>query len=301
MRNLTQQSADRAAACPERNSNGSKAAYSTIGFIDRTVEEALEGIAAAGFCQTEILGQEPHVAQPLMGQPLRQFCTRLESLGLRATTVHAPMGYNVLGAPEENWRREKVQVLASYLRFAGALDATDLIIHAVPNPGFVPNADDPAVPGLIRQAVFDSLDDLVPVAEEASVRILLENLPYDCEYPYLTMGELRPLVDQYPAEQVGLVVDTGHAWTLKLDPAAEIHVAGCRLGGLHLQDVDGAAPNDQHWVPTHGDLDWDAIRRALGQVRYVGLWTFEVAHARHGETPEQLAQLTREVAISWGL
>lgn len=301
MTNLTPQSADRAAAGPERNSNGSKAAYSTVGFMDRKVEEALEAIAAAGFCQTEILGQEPHVAQPLTGRPLGQFCTRLESLGLRAATVHAPMRRNVLGAPEENWRREKVQVLGSYLRFAGALGATDLVIHAVPNPCFVPNADDPAVPGLIRQAVSRSLDDLVPVAAQASVRILLENLPYDCEYPYLAMPELKLLVDQYPEEQVGLVVDTGHAWTLKQYPAAEIHVADSRLGGLHLQDVDFAEPNDQHWVPTHGGLDWEAIRRALERVRYGGPWTFEVANARYGESPEQLAHLTREVAKSWGL
>ena len=275
--------------------------YSTIGFVDRSVEKALAAIAAAGFPQAEILGQEPHVAVPPTGQALSEFRRLLEDLGLRGRTVHAPMADNVLGAPEENWRREKVGVLGTYVQFAGALGASDIIMHPVPNPGFVPNANDPAAPGLIRDAVPRSLDELIPVAEKAGVCILLENLPYDCDYPLLTMQELRPLVDGYPEEYLGLVLDTGHAWTLKKDPALEIYAAGPRLRGLHLQDVDFSEPSDNHWVPTHGGLDWKAIRSALSEVQYAGPWTFEVARARHGESPEDLARITREVAQGWGL
>ncbi len=275
--------------------------YSTIGFVDRSVAKALAAIAAAGFPQAEILGQEPHVAVPLTGQALSEFRTLLDDLGLHARTVHAPMTHNVLGAPEENWRREKVGVLGTYVQFAGALGASDIIMHPVPNPRFVPNANDPAIPGLIRDAVPHSLDELIPVAEKTGVRILLENLPYDCDYPLLTMQELRPLVDGYPEECLGLVLDTGHAWTLKKDPALEVYAAGPRLGGLHLQDVDFSEPNDDHWVPTHGGLDWKAIRRALSEVEYAGPWTFEVANPRHGESPEDLVRITREVAQGWGL
>jgi len=265
------------------------------------VEKALAGIAAAGFPQTEILGQEPHIAAPLTGQALSDFRNLLDKLGLRARTVHAPMMDNVLGAPDENWRREKMQVLASYIQFAGAIGATDIIIHPVPNPRFVPDPNDPAIPELIGDAVPRSLDELIPVAEKAGIRILLENLPYHCDYPFLTMRELRPLVDEYPERWLGLVLDTGHAWTLKNDPVSEIYAAGPRLGGTHLQDVDFSAPNDNHWVPTHGGLDWQAIRHALSEVQYAGPWTFEVANARHGESPDDLAHITREVARGWGL
>ena len=88
------------------------------------------------------------------------------------------------------------------------------------------------------EATRRSLDELVPVANTTGVRMLLENLPYACHYPFLVMGELRPLVDAYPEAAVGLVVDTGHAWTSGNDPAAEIRTAGSRLWGTHLQDVD---------------------------------------------------------------
>lgn len=276
--------------------------YSTVSFTDRDVEAALDAIAEAGFTQAEILGQGPHVEAPLTGQALLDFRSRREARGLNGGTVHAPMGRYVLGAPEEEWRREEVAVLADYVRFTAGVGAFAIVIHPIPNARFVTDPDDPQLPRRMRDAVLRSLDDLVPVAGKAGVRILLENLPYHGDFPLLTMKELRPLVDSYPAEALGLVIDTGHAWTLKNDPVGEIRAAGSRLWGTHLQDVDRDDPQDNHWVPTHGGLDWDAIRAALAEVNYAGAWTFEVGqHGRNDETPEQLARLTRELADAWGL
>ena len=275
--------------------------YSTLGFGDRDVEEALDAVAAAGFDRAEILGQDPHLSVVPQGRELTDFRARLEARGLDQGTVHAPLTRNVLRAPEEDWRREKVAVLASYIRFTAAIGAASTIVHPVPNPIFVPDADHPEIPGRIRDAVHRSLDELVPVAAESGVRILLENLPYDCAYPFRGMQELRPLVDAYPEQALGLVIDTGHAWTARNDPAGEILTAGPRLWGTHLQDVDFDDPQDNHWPPTHGGLDWESIRAAMGQVGYAGQWTFEVAAGRRGETPEELARATRQVADQWGL
>jgi len=166
---------------------------------------------------------------------------------------------------------------------------------------FVDEPDRPELPELMQEAARRSLDDLVPVARRAGVRMTLENLPYRHSYLLDNMSQLRALVDSYPPECVGLVIDTGHAGTAGKDPADEIRIAGDRLYGTHLQDVDGREPDDQHWVPTHGDLDWDAIRQALRDVGYSGAWTFEVANGRNGETPEELARLTRELAEKWEL
>ena len=279
----------------------SNISYSTLGFVDRDVEAALDGVAAAGFTQTEIMGQAPHLAVPPTGKALADFRARLAARGLRARTVHAPLTRNVLGAPEEGWRLEVVEVLASYLRLAGGLEATEVVIHPVPNPIFVPEGDHPEVARRIADAVPRSLDRLVPIAGREGVRILLENLPYSCGYPFLGLPELRPLVEDDPEEQLGLVSDTGHAWTMKREPSREIEIAGSRLRGTHLQDVDYEDPNDNHWPPTQGGLDWSAIRKALASVGYPGPWTFEVARGTRGETPEQLARLTRQVARSWDL
>ncbi|NKB65459.1 MAG: TIM barrel protein [Candidatus Latescibacteria bacterium] len=275
--------------------------YSSSGFADRDVEAALDAIVAAGFTQAELCGQDPHVEVLPRGRALDQFRARLEGRGLAGGTVHAPMRKNVLGAPEEDWRRDKVEVLSAYLRFTGAIGYRSMVIHPVPNPIFVRDPERAELPGAMVAAARRSLDELVPVARAAGVRMLLENLPYDCAYPLLTMEELRPLVDDYPEEAVGLVVDTGHAWTIGRDPAEQIRIAGKRLAGTHIQDVDGANPQDNHWLPGQGDLNWSDIRGALAEIDYTGPWTFEVIVARRGESAEELARLTRQVANQWGL
>ena len=211
------------------------------------------------------------------------------------------MTRNVLGAPEENWRLEVVEILANYLRLAAALEATEVIIHPVPNPIFVPEGDDPEVARRIADAVPRSLDRLVPVAESESVRMLLENLPYSCGYPYLGMQELRPLVDSYPEEQLGLVIDTGHAWTMKRDPSREIELAGSRLRGTHLQDVDYDETQRQPLGPDSWRTGLVGHPQGAGLGRISRSLDFEVARGTQGETPDQLAHMTRQVARSWGL
>ena len=137
--------------------------------------------------------------------------------------------------------------------------------------------------------------------------MLLENLPYNHDikaatggdYPLISMRELSTFVEAYPPDQVALVIDTGHAWTDRHDPVAEIEAAGDRLWGTHLQDVDAEEPNDNHWVPTYGGLDWPAICAALRRIEYPGAWTFEVINGRKGESPDELARQTHAVASSW--
>ena len=272
--------------------------YSTAGFIDRNVEAALDAIAVANFSHAEILGQEPHVARPPKGKALVEFRKRLEDRGLK-TSVHAPLKKNILGAPNENWRLEKVEVLSDYIRFAGAIDAKEIVVHPVPNPIFVNKPDDLSLSITILDSARRSLEKLIPIAQQAGVRILLENLPYVCNYPLLTMRELRPFVDEYPQEYVGLVVDTGHAAILGDEPAKEILIAGDRLCGVHLHDMDYSSPEDKHWVPTHGSLDWNSIKLALDKVKYEGHWTFEVINGRHGETPDELAINCYQISNNW--
>ena len=95
--------------------------YSTAGFNDRNVEDALDAIAEAGFSQTEIQGQAPHLDEPLTGPALAAFRARLKNRGLSARTIHAPQKRYALGVPDEDWRRENIVELESYIEFAVSL------------------------------------------------------------------------------------------------------------------------------------------------------------------------------------
>ena len=285
--------------------------YSTSGFRDHQLDRALDTIVEAGFRCVEY-SIDYHASEDRPGRFAETARRELERCGVTATTVHGPARTNVLGAPTEEWRKEKVETLADALRFSGNIGATGMVIHGIPNPMFLPkdremrSLYEPMVSAMKR-----SVDELVPVAQETGVRMLLENLPYNCDlkhigggggdYPLMNMAELRAFVDDYPGDQVGLVVDTGHAWTGGTDPVDDIMAAGDRLWGTHLQDVDAIEPADNHWVPTHGGLNWRQILSALKSIGYRGTYTFEVINGRHGESADQLARLTYEIATEWGL
>ena len=275
--------------------------YGTVGFRDRDLETALRGVAAAGYTHMEMSSLEPHLYRILEGAELASLHQLIRDCGLSVGTVHAPLGRAVIAAPEERWRVENVGLFSDYLRLSGDLGAGGMVIHPVPNPSDLDGPGSPELTRIIGDAARRSLDELVPVALASSVRMLLENLPFAGPFPLLTMTELSHLVEPYPEEAVGLVIDTGHAWTIGNDPAAEIRAAGDRLWGTHLQDVDGENPRDNHWAPTQGDLDWPAIREALLDVGYRGLWTFEIIYPRHDESDQQLAQMTYDTARELGL
>jgi len=115
-----------------------------------------------------------------------------------------------------------------------------------------------------------SIDDLIPTAEKTGVRFNLENLPYQCDYPYRTMKELRVLIDDYPKECVGLIIDTGHVGVLRDDPVAEINAAGDRLCGTHIHDVVGKTNDGDHRVNKSGSSFFGGVSLRMNRPRPPG-------------------------------
>ena len=275
--------------------------YSTAGLKDRGIEQALDVVANIGFPQVEVSARDPHLGHRLTGKDLSEFLSRVESRGLKIRTMHAPSGHTTLGTTNKEWRKQEIATLHNYILFLSDLGGTDMVIHPIPNPKIVENAFDPETADLVKEGVSISLDRLVPVAQEAGIRINLENLPYRCNYPYLTMATLRPLVDPYPSEHLGLILDTGHVGVLGNDIVEEIRSAGSRLCGTHLHDAEGKEDGSDHRGPTRGYLNWDDLLATLKEIDYQGPYTFETSVPAIGETPEELAAFTRRFALASGM
>ena len=280
----------------------------TFAFSDRGLEAALDAIGEAGFAQAELWGAEPHIGTPSVREQARVRAI-LDGHSVRARTMHAPTGRYTLGATDEDWRHECIAVFKEYVRLAGSLGLTEIVIHPIPAHDWVPDIDDPKLPPRIREAVQRSLDDLMPTIEKSGTRVTLENLPRLNGMPLRTMKELRAVVDGYPDKALGLILDTGHAAVLGLDPVDEVHAAGERLCGTHIHDIDvrtqvpvppwATVGRVDHHSPTLGNLDWAAMRKAFTEIGYTGPWTSGATMPSHGESREELAREVTDWMASW--
>jgi sugar phosphate isomerase/epimerase len=115
------------------------------------------------------------------------------------------------------------------------------------------------------------------------------------------MAELRPLVDPYPTEHLGLILDTGHVGVLGNEIVDEIRAAGPRLRGTHIHDVEGSEDGMDHRGPTRGFLNWDDLLGTLKEINYPGPYTFETIIPAESETLDELAAYTRRFAVERGL
>ncbi|HTS98694.1 MAG TPA: sugar phosphate isomerase/epimerase [Streptosporangiaceae bacterium] len=149
---------------------------------------------------------------------------------------------------------------------AAALGADVLVLVG---GGLVPGSRDL---GLARRMVTDAVADLVPVAERAGVRLGVEALhPMFCadRCVLARLGDAVDLALRFPAEAVGVVVDTYHVWWDSL-LAAELARARGRIACFQLADWVRPLPADVLLGRGHlGDGDID-LARITGQVLAAG-------------------------------
>ena len=235
---------------------------------------ALESIAALGFRATELFaeGEMWKAPGPREAEEIRN---ALERYGIDAATLHTPLtGVNIASSNDE-LRKQSILRIAESIRFAADIGVRTAIVHPTgkPGPGESPYTLENT--GITMKIAHDSVGSLVKVAQEAGIRIALENLSSAglvCR-PLESMEELRAFICGFPAEYVGLCLDTGHSCLSGLDPARQARIGSERLWALHIQDVDGV--KDRHWVPGQGIIDWSSLGQALSDIDFSGDWTIE--------------------------
>jgi len=185
---------------------------------------------------------------------------------VRPASVHALFGgARDISVLDEVARRRAVEDGQSAIELAGDLGADFVVVHASGEP--VEDADRAARIGQCRK----SLIEMAEVAQQRSVRIVVELLPRTCLGR--TVEELEELLDGLDREALGVCLDTNH----NMDRWAEM--PGCatalddQLWALHISDYDGV--DEKHQMPGEGVLDWGAFVAALRGIDYHGPFNYE--------------------------
>jgi sugar phosphate isomerase/epimerase len=144
--------------------------------------------------------------------------------------------------------------------------------------------------GLARRMVADAIADLVPFAQELGVRLGIEALhPMFCadRSVIASMGEAVDLALGFPADVVGVVVDTYHVWwDTRL--AAEIARAAGRIVSYQVCDWTVPLPADTLLGRGHlgdGVIDFGPISAAVTAAGYQGYVEVEIFNADVWDAP----------------
>ena len=245
-------------------------------------EKAFEMAAKAGFDCVDISLADMSVdenciyLQPDWLEQCRRLRAYAESFGLTINQTHAPIKQN-----HAQWQEgEKDKVIARMGRavlVSGALGARNVVVHPLQYWNYL-NTD----PKEILETNLEFYGALIPYAQEAGVKIAIENMwqnhKYNknitlsvCSSPY----EHREYVDacNAMAPVFTACLDVGHCVLTGHDPAKSIEVLGERLQALHIHDVDGI--EDSHTCPLTLNVDFESIMEALRKVNYPGEFNLE--------------------------
>jgi sugar phosphate isomerase/epimerase len=111
-------------------------------------------------------------------------------------------------------------------------------------------------------AVFASLETLLPEAERRGIRLGLENRYYFYEIP--DFEEIGMVLGRFRSKNIGYWHDVGHAQVQEYKGIARqrelLEAYGDDLIGVHLHDALGL---DDHLAPGQGDVDFGELRLFL--------------------------------------
>ncbi|MGJ3225978.1 sugar phosphate isomerase/epimerase family protein [Micromonospora aurantiaca (nom. illeg.)] len=234
-----------------------------------SVAEAVDGCVRAGIPAIG-LWREP-VAE--IGVPAA--ARLVTDAGLRVSSL-CRGGF--LTAADEAGRIEALADNRRAIDEAAALRAACLVLVV---GGLPPGSRDLAG---ARQRVADALAELAPYAAERGVRLALEPLhPMYCADRAVlsTLGQALDLAEAFPAEQVGVVVDTFHVWW---DPDVwrQIARAGTRIASFQVCDFLTPLPADVllgRGMMGDGHIDFPPLRRAVEAAGYTGDVEVEIFNA----------------------
>jgi sugar phosphate isomerase/epimerase len=258
-----------------------------------TVAEAAEGCARAGIGWIGLWRDKVAEAGGAAAA-----ASAVRAAGLRVSSL-CRGGFFPAG--DEAGRRAAIEENRRAIEDAAAL-GTDVLVLVC---GGLPDGSRDLVAA--RGMVVDGIAALFDDAAACDVRLGIEPLhPMFCadRSVITTLGEANDLAERFPAERVGVIVDTYHVWW---DPYVEQEIARARILGFHIDDWVLPLPEGAllgRGLPGEGHADLPRLYRAVSEAGYDGPIEVEVLSERVWAMPgdEVLARLVGSVdsALSEG-
>ncbi len=255
--------------------------YNTNGFAHHRLADALAILEEIGYGSVAITLEGEHLDPPDrrgVAECVNLLRPLIEATGLRVTIEtgsrfildprrkHQP----TLVSRSLDERRERIEFIKAAIDVACALSADSVSLWS----GW---PDDEANDRELFDRLIAGLDGLLEHAESKNVRLSFEPEPgmfID------TMSRFEQLVRRIDHPNLGLTLDVGHVCCLD-DGNVGDHVRRWRerLWNVHLEDMRRGV--HEHLMFGQGDIDFQPVFLALGEIRYAGPIHVELSRHSH--------------------
>lgn len=266
--------------------------YSTNAFVKFPLSESLEKIADLGFEGVEIMGDRPHLYPPDFGaREIAELQAILRRRGLRVTNINSftlfAVGDTYLPSwiePEAERRQIRIRHTRDSLRMAAALGCRNI---SVPPGG--PLGDLSRKAALAR--FHAGLEQVIPLAEELDVRVLVEPEP---GLMLENTAEFREFIRDVRSPLVGINFDIGHFFCAGEEPRAAFEELFQWVGHMHIEDI---APDrrHQHLIAGQGAIAFRTVFEAMARLGYAHDISLELYP--YVDMPEQAGRESRDFLL----
>jgi len=256
-----------------------------------TALQSIEELVENGYTTFEIPISSPHCWPDDISNFERSTTrSKLNEYGATIRSLNAG-GYDVnLASPGASMRRKSIEHIDSVIELATAWDVPEIVI----SPGTRRPIISPSLER-VHGWLYESLEDLVPLAKQAGKRLLFENTPY-CFTP--TIDELASVVRTVDDDALKIVYDVANAAYIGEDPVAALSSYHESIGLIHISDT-GTETWGHDPIGT-GVIDWEELGRAVESTLGVDNVVLEII--REENTLDEFAQAMRDLRdAGWDL
>jgi sugar phosphate isomerase/epimerase len=231
--------------------------------------ERLEALRDTGCDHVELNIAYPEKVEPTRIQGF------LGNFGLRCTNYATgglyPGKKTSLSHFDDKVRNESIASIKNVISYCSEAGFTGLIL------GFA-QGNDTADRTLARKLFADSLAQLVPVALDAGVVIVVEALNRFISNVCNLIEDTVEMVSPYPRKAVAVLPDTYHMNIEEVDMALPLIKHASWFNSIHFSE-------NNRYFPGLGAVDFQQVYRALESVGFSGTLTIE-GNVKHSFIPE---------------
>jgi sugar phosphate isomerase/epimerase len=241
--------------------------YSTNAFVKVTLAEAIKQIAGLGFGGVEIMADRPHLYPPDWDDSgLEHLRDLIAGKGLRVTNLNSftlfAVGDTYLPSwiePDQARRDIRTGHTKACLKLASYLGCANI---SVPPGGPLQGMSR----GEAMRLFHRGIEEVVPLAEELGVKILVEPEP---DLLLENTREFSEFIGGVSSPCVGINFDIGHFFCAGEDPGDAFEELFPWIGHVHIEDI-APTRRHHHLIPGLGTIDFPKVFRAMQQTGYGG-------------------------------